>query len=196
MTAVEVDTDVPVDAGTFSTEIPPDMRGKEDEVAEDGSTLPLTTMESVPLAGGGDLLLDDIRHGPSLVVIGELPGVEAMLARVLPRSGQGSAPPVYVLLNPIPFEGTDNSDLSLATEEGTRRLIDEVSAQVATIPVPVGIDIKGGAAGEDLRSFEDIMAGTTVLAAIDEAGALEWRLTDDELVDSAEQVDEWIAANT
>jgi len=40
------------------------------------------------------------------------------------------------------------------------------------------------------------MAGTTVLAAIDEAGALEWRLTDDELVDSAEQVDEWITANT
>ena len=196
LTAVEVDTDVPVDARTFSTEIPPDLRGKEDEVAEDGSSLPLTTMESVPLAGGGDLLLDDIRHGPSLVVIGELPGVEAMLARVLPKSAQGSAPPVYVLLNPIPFEESDNSDLSLASEEGTRKLIDQVSAQVATIPVPVGIDIKGGAAGEDLRSFEDVMAGTTVLAAIDEAGALAWRLTDDELVDSAEQVDEWIAANT
>ena len=58
-------------------------------------------------------------------------------ARVLPKSAQGSAPPVYVLLNPIPFEEVDdNSDLSLASEEGTRKLIDQVSAQVATHPGP------------------------------------------------------------
>ena len=84
----------------------------------------------------------------------------------------------------------------MATEEGTKKLIDEVSAQVRDVPVPVGIDIKGGAAGEDLRSFEDLGAGTTVLAAIDESGALAWRMTDDELAQSQDQLDDWIASTT
>ncbi len=143
--------------------------------------------------------MEDIRHGPSLVVIGELPGITAMLAKVLPKTGQGKAPRVFVLLNPIPFdegEARQHHGLPLATEEGTQKLIDQVSAQVRAIPVPVGIDIKGGAAGEDLRSFEDLMAGTTVLAAIDESGALVWRMTDDELARSPGQLDDWIASTT
>ena len=37
------------------------------------------------------------------------------------------------------------------------------------------------------------MAGTTVLAAIDESGALAWRMTDDELAQSPDQLDAWIA---
>jgi hypothetical protein len=123
-----------------------------------------------------------------------------MVARVLPETGQGKAPRVFVLLNPIPFdEGAtqdQDPDLSLATDEGTKKLIDKVSAQVSKVPVPVGIDIKGGAAGEDLRSFEDLMAGTTVLAAIDESGALAFRLTDEELAASPSQLDDWIAANS
>ena len=141
----------------------------------------------------------DIRHGPSLVVIGELPGVTDMLAKVLPKTGGGKAPRVYVLLNPILFdegEPDNSTDFPLATEEGTRKLIDQMSAQVRDVPVPVGIDIKGGAAGEDLRSFEELMAGTTVLAAIDESGALAWRMTDDELAQSPDQLDAWIASTT
>jgi hypothetical protein len=196
MTAVEVEIGVPVDAGTFATDIPADMRGPEDEVGEHGEPLPLTGVDGVPLAGGGELRLDDVRSGPSLVVIGELPGVTAMLAQVLPRTARGTAPPVYVLLNPIPFEGEGvEHDLSLATEEGTRQLLDAVSAQVAGVPVPVGIDIKGGAAGEDLRSFDELMAGTTVLAGIDETGALALRLTDDDLAVSGDELDAWIAAS-
>lgn len=198
MVAVEVEPDVAVEEGTFSTEIPPGLRGAQDEEGGDGSGTPppLTATESVPRAGGGELLLANIRQGPSLVVVGELPGVTAMLARVLPETGQGTAPPVYVLLNPIPFDEPDNPDLPLATEAGTKKLIDEVSASVRDVPVLVGIDIKGGAAGEELRSFEDIMAGTTVLAAIDESGALAWRLTDDDLATSLDQLDDWIASNT
>lgn len=197
MVAVEVELDVAVEDGTFSTAIPPGMRGAQ-EAGGDGSGVPppLTATESVPRAGGGELLLEDIRQGPSLVVVGELPGVTAMLARILPRTGQGTAPPVYVLLNPIPFDEPDTSDLPLATQEGTQKLIDEVSASVGDVPVPVGIDIKGGAAGEELRSFEDIMAGTTVLAAIDASGALAWRMTDGELATSAGRLDEWIVSNT
>ena len=200
MVAQEVELGVSVDEGTFSTEIPAGLRGPEDATDDSGTPLPLTATDSVPRAGGGRLLLAVIRHGPSLVVIGELPGVTEMVARVLPETGQGKAPRVFVLLNPIPFdEGAtqdQDPDLSLATDEGTKKLIDQVSAQVSKVPVPVGIDIKGGAAGEDLRSFEDLMAGTTVLAAIDESGALAFRLTDEELAASPSQLDDWIAANS
>ena len=196
--ALEVEVGVDVDDATFSTQVPDGLRGPEDATDESGTPLPLTATDSIPLAGGGQLLMADVRHGPSLVVIGELAGVTELLATVLPRTAGGTAPRVYVLLNPIPFDegepGT-STDFPLATEEGTRKLIDTVSAQVAKVPVPVGIDIKGGAAGEDLRSFEDLMAGTTVLAAIEESGSLAWRMTDDELAGSPEQLDSWIAAN-
>lgn len=197
LVAIEVETDVAVDDGTFSTELPPGAQG-EGEGVDDGTGAPppLTATDSVPLAGGGELRLEDVRQGPSLVVIGELPGVTAMLARVLPKTQQGTAPPVYVLLNPILFDEPDSSDLPLASPEGEQKLIADVSAQVAGIPVPVGIDIKGGAAGEDLRSFEELMAGTTVLAAIDDSGALAWRMTDAELADSTEQLDTWIASTS
>jgi hypothetical protein len=196
--AVEVELGVAVDETTFSTEVPDAMRGPEDETDDSGAPLPLTGVDTVPKAGGGELHLADIRHGPSLVVIGELPGVTDMLTRVLPKTKQGSAPRVYVLLNPIPFteEEPENPDLSLATEEGTMKLIAKVSSEVAGIPVPVGIDIKGGAAGEDLRPFDDIMAGTTVLAAIDESGALAWRMNEQELAQSSDPLDNWIASTT
>lgn len=197
--AVEVDVGVDVDGATFSTEIPADLRGPEDATDGSGAPLPLTAMDSVPRAGGGELQMADIRHGPSLVVIGELPGIMAMLATLLPKTGQGKAPGVFVLLNPIPFEEgeLDNTtDFPLATDEGTKKLIDHVSAQVRNVHVPVGIDIKGGAAGEDLRSFEDLMAGTTVLAAIDASGALAFRLTDQDLAGSQGQLDDWIAAHS
>jgi len=198
LAAVDVELGVAVDDNTFSTEIPTGMRGPEDETDDSGTPLPLTAVDTVPRAGGGELHLADIRHGPSLVVIGELPGVTDLLARVLSKTDQGSAPRVYVLLNPIPFteDEPENTDLSLATEEGTRKLIAKVSSEVANVPVPVGIDIKGGAAGEDLRSFEDIMAGTTVLAAIDESGALAWRMTEEELAQSTDQLDAWIDSTT
>ena len=194
MVAVEVETDVEIDASTFSTEIP---TGSDGQQAPEGEQMgPLTSGDSVPLAGGGELRMEQIRQGPSLVVIGELPGVRAMLARLLPKTGQGTAPPVYVLLNPFPFdESEDSDDLSLATAEGRRQLIDDVSAQVRTVRVPVGIDIKGGAAGEELRPFEELMAGTTILAAIDEDGGVAWRLTDEELARSTQQLDEWVAEN-
>jgi hypothetical protein len=174
------------------------MRGPEDETDDSGAPLPLTAVDTLPKAGGGELQVADIRHGPSLVVIGELRGVTDMLTRVLPKTHEGTAPRVYVLLNPIPFteDEPENSDLSLATEEGTKKLIAKVSSEVAKIPVPVGIDIKGGAAGEDLRPFEDIMAGTSVLAAIDESGALAWRMTEQELAQSTDQLDTWIDSTT
>jgi len=198
MEAVEVELGVGVDETTFSTEIPSGMRGPEDETDDSGAPLPLTAVDTLPKAGGGELQLADIRHGPSLVVIGELRGVTDMLTRVLPKTHEGTAPRVYVLLNPIPFteDEPENSDLSLATEEGTKKLIAKVSSEVAKIPVPVGIDIKGGAAGEDLRPFEDIMAGTSVLAAIDESGALAWRMTEQELAQSTDQLDTWIDSTT
>jgi hypothetical protein len=197
--ALEVEVGADIDEGTFSTDVPAGMRGPEDATDDSGTPLPLVATDSIPLAGGGELHLADVRHGPSLVVIGELPGVTAMLATLLPKTGQGKAPHVFVLLNPITFDqGRPDSatDFPLATEEGTRKLIDTVSGQVRGVPVPVGIDIKGGAAGEDLRSFEELMAGTTVLAAIDESGSLAWRLTDDELARSSHQLDGWIAATT
>lgn len=67
-----------------------------------------------------------------------LPRVTAILEQILPKTAHGTAPPVYVLLNPIPFdEGEpDNDDVPLATEEGTKKLIEQVSAQVADIPGP------------------------------------------------------------
>ncbi len=195
--ALEVEVGVDVDGATFSTDIPQGMRGPEDATDDSGAPLPLTATDSIPLASGGELHLADVRQGPSLVVIGELPGVTAMLATLLPRTRQGTVPRVFVLLNPIAFdegEADSPTDFPLATEEGTRKLIDSVSAKVRDVPVPVGIDIKGGAAGEDLRSFEELMAGTTVLTAIDESGALAWRMTDEELARSSHQLDTWIAA--
>jgi len=196
--AVEVDAGAAVDESTFSTDIPSALRGREDAVDGSGNPLPLTATDSVPRAGGGELLLADVRHGPSLVVIGELAGVTAMLETVLSRTHAGTAPRVYVLLNPITAseEEPAEPDLSLATEEGTRKLLAKVSEQVRDVPVPVGIDIKGGAAGEDLRSFEELMAGTTVLVAIDESGARAWRMTDDELARSTDRLDAWVASNT
>jgi len=193
-----VDAGAAVDESTFSTDIPSALRGREDAVDGSGNPLPLTATDSVPRAGGGELLLADVRHGPSLVVIGELAGVTAMLETVLPRTHGGTAPRVYVLLNPITAseEEPAEPDLSLATEEGTRKLLAKVSEQVRDVPVPVGIDIKGGAAGEDLRSFEELMAGTTVLVAIDESGARAWRMTDDELARSTDRLDAWVASNT
>jgi hypothetical protein len=196
--AVEVDAGAAVDESTFSTDIPSALRGREDAVDGSGTPLPLRATDSVPRAGGGELLLADVRHGPSLVVIGELAGVTAMLETVLSRTHGGTAPRVYVLLNPITASEDESAepDLSLATEEGTRKLLAKVSEQVRDVPVPVGIDIKGGAAGEDLRSFEELMAGTTVLVAIDESGARAWRMTDDELAQSTERLDSWVASNT
>ncbi len=197
--ALEVEVGVDVDEDTFSTQSPAGMRGPEDATDDSGTPLPLLATDSVPLAGGGELNLADVRHGPSLVVIGELPGVRAMLATLMPRTSRGKAPRVFVLLNPIPFdEGAPDSptDFPLATEEGTKKLMDSVSARVHDLPVPVGIDIKGGAAGEDLRSFEELMAGTTVLAAIDESGSLAWRMTDDELARSPQPLDTWIATTS
>jgi hypothetical protein len=197
--ALEVEVGVGIDEGTFSTKIPTGMAGPEDATDGSGERLPLMATDSVPLAGGGELHLADVRHGPSLVVIGELPGVTAMLTTLLPKTSQGKAPRVFVLLNPITLdEGKPDSatEFPLATEEGTKKLLDSVSAQVSGVRVPVGIDIKGGAAGEDLRSFEELMAGTTVLAAIDESGSLAWRMTDDELARSPHQLDTWIASNT
>ena len=38
------------------------------------------------------------------------------------------------------------------------------------------------------------MAGTTALAAIDETGALAWRMTDDQLAQSPGRLDDWIAS--
>jgi hypothetical protein len=197
LVAVEVDSGAAVDEGTFSTDIPTALRGPEDAVDDSGVPLPLTATDSVPRAGGGELLLADVRHGPSLVVIGELAGVTDVLETVLPRTHGGTAPRVYVLLNPIlaSEEESADPDLSLATEEGTRRLLARVSEQVRDVPVPVGIDIKGGAAGEELRSFEELMAGTTVLVAIDEAGARAWRMTDDELTQSTDRLDSWISSD-
>ena len=198
LVAVEVDAGAAVDENTFSTDIPTALRGPEDAVDDSGTPLPLTATASVPRAGGGELLLADVRQGPSLVVIGELPGVTDMLETVLPRTDGGTAPHVYVLLNPITAseEEPADPDLSLATEEGTRKLLAKVSEQVRDVPVPVGIDIKGGAAGEELRSFEELMAGTTVLVAIDESGARAWRMTDDELTRSTDQLDTWVASTS
>ena len=122
-----------------------------------------------------------------------------MLETVLPRTHGGTSPRVYVLLNPIAYseeEQPDDPDLSLATEEGTRKLLATASEQVRDVPVPVGIDIKGGAAGEDLRSFEELMAATTVLVAIDVSGARAWRMTDDELAQSTDRLDTWVASTT
>ena len=90
--ALEVEVGVDIDEGTFSTQIPAGMRGPEDATDDSGQPLPLTATDSIPLAGGGELHMADIRHGPSLVVIGELPGVTAMLATLLPKTGQGKAP--------------------------------------------------------------------------------------------------------
>lgn len=198
LVAIEVETGARVEEDTFSTDIPQALRGPEDAVDDSGTPLPLTATDSVPRAGGGELLLADVRHGPSLVVIGELAGVTDVLATVLPRTHGGTAPRVYVLLNPITAseDEPDDPDLSLATEAGTRKLLAKVSEQVRDVPVPVGIDIKGGAAGEDLRSFEELMAGTTVLVAIDESGARAWRMTDDELAQSTDRLDDWVASNT
>ena len=156
--AVEVDADPAVDENTFATDIPSALRGPEDAVDDSGTPLPLTATDSVPRAGGGELHLADVRHGPSLVVIGELAGVTDVLGTVLPRTNGGTAPRVYVLLNPITAseEEPADPDLSLATEEGTRSCWPRRGAG-ASRPRPVGIDIKGGAAGEDLR-LEEPMA--------------------------------------
>ncbi len=61
-------------------------------------------------------------------------------------------------------------------------------------PAPVGIDIKGGAAGEEMRSFEEIMAGTTVVVGVDEQGRACLHLTDDDLAQSTRALSDWIAA--
>ena len=63
--AVEVEAGAAVDENTFSTDIPTALRGPEDAVDASGTPLPLTATDSVPRAGGGELLLADVRHGPS-----------------------------------------------------------------------------------------------------------------------------------
>ena len=72
--------------------------------------------------------------------------------------------------------------------------VDELSARAGDLGVPVGIDIKGGAAGEEMRSFEEIMAGTTVVVGVDEQGRACLHLTDDDLAQSTRALSDWIAA--
>ncbi|QGN58886.1 hypothetical protein [Nostocoides sp. HKS02] len=181
--ALEVTVGVPTDSTTFSTDLP---------ASAQRSPGPLTAVASVPKVGGGTLLMADLRKGPSLIVIGELRGLKAMLRVVLPATGNGTHPHVYGLLNAIPGP---NWKGSLLNPKDVTRFDAETSAQVGTMPVPVGIDIKGGAAGEELRSFDQIMAGTTVLAAINADGSLAWRMTDAELSNTPRKLTDWIANN-
>jgi hypothetical protein len=162
MVATEVVVGVGTDDATFSTE----LTGNETTAA------PLTAVAQVPRVGGGTLELAEVRQGPSLVVIGELDGLRAMLAVVLPMTENGSKPPVYGLLNA------------------------ETSAQAGSFTVPVGVDIKGGAAGEDLRPHVQIMSGTTVLAAINADGSLAWKMTDADLAASSQKLKDWVVATS
>jgi hypothetical protein len=179
--AIEVTVGVATSATTFSTDLPA------------GATTPgpLTNIESTPRVGGGTLLTADIRKGPSLVVIGDLKGLKAMLEAILPETGNGTRPHVYGLLSSVPAPEWKGS---LANPEDEKRFVNEVSAAAGAFPVPVGIDIKGAVAGEELRPVDQAMAGTTVLAAINADGTLAWRMTDTELASSRQKLKDWIAS--
>ncbi len=45
-----------------------------------------------------------------------------------------------------------------------------------------------------MRSFEEIMAGTTVVVGVDEQGRACLHLTDDDLAQSTRALSDWIAA--
>ena len=183
LVATSVVVGVVTDAATFSTALPASQSSQ--------SPRPFTTTVSLPRVGGGTLQLADLQKGPLLVVIGDLAGARSMLKSVSAAAEGGVLPPTFVLLDAVPPPGWKGSLLNAADE---KRLIAQVSAGAGTFTVPVGIDIKGAAAGE-LRTYEEMKAGRTVLVAIAPGGAVAWRATDLTLKASDRQLRQWLSDN-
>jgi hypothetical protein len=182
--ALEVTVGGAVDEATFSTELPANAPA---------APWPLSSVESVPKVGGGELRLADVRHGPTIVVIGDLDGLTHALTDLLPLTHDGTRPRTYGLLSAVPSEDWKGSLLNPADE---KRFVAEVSKGAGTLPVPVGIDIKGSAAGEELRSVDQLMSDTTIVVALDAGGLVAVKITEDELLTSPSALTDWIEANS
>jgi hypothetical protein len=183
LVATSVVVGVVTDASTFATSLPAAQSGS--------SPIPFTATVSLPRVGGGTLHLARLQKGPLLVVIGELAGVRRMLRSVSAAAHGGVLPPTFVLMAAVPPPGWKGSLLNAADE---KRFIHQVSASAGRFSVPVGIDIKGAAAA-DARTFEEMMAGRTVLVAITPEGGMAWRSTDLTLKASDRQLRQWLSDN-
>lgn len=181
MVATEISPDPPIDETTFSTDLPDGVVGA-----------PQLADFRLPKVGGGTLDRSDYRDGPLIVVIGEARGIRQLLDILAPVTRNGNVPPVVGMLNAVPPAGWKGT---LLNAQDVASFTKSVSKTVGTFAVPVGIDIKGAAASE-LRSYEQMQAGLSVVVAVAASGKIDLTTTDEELATSDDALRAWIAANS
>jgi hypothetical protein len=122
-----------VDADAFSTALP---AGAQD------AAHPRMDDFRLPRVGGGEVALADY-HPPLVIVAGTGPGIRTMVDRLLPLSDGGVRPQVIGMLVAIPpadWKGTLDNPRDAAAFAA------QVSQAAGQFPVPVAVDVKGGAA--------------------------------------------------
>ena len=180
LVATRISPEPHIDETTFSTELP--------DGAGNGPQLPDVRL---PQVGGGTLDLSDYRDGALIVVIGEVRGIRQLLDRLAPVTRNGTVPPVVAMLNVVPPDGWTGT---LLNAQDVAAFTKSVSKTAGTFAVPVGIDIKGAASNE-LRSYEQMQAGLSVVVAV-EGGRIDFTTTDAELATSDTALRAWIAENS
>jgi len=181
MVATEINPDPPIDEMTFSTDLP--------DGAVDG---PQLADFRLPKLGGGTLDRSDYRDTALIVVIGEAKGIRRLLDLLAPLTRNGTGPPVVAMLNAVPPAGWKGT---LLNEQDAAAFAASVSKTAGRFAVPVGIDIKGAAASE-LRSYEQMQAGISVVVAVSASGTIDFTTTDAELAASDKALRTWMAENS
>ena len=179
--ATTITLDPHIDETTFSTELP--------DGAVNG---PQLADFRLPRVGGGTLARSDYRDGALIVAIGEAKGIRRLLDLLAPVTRNGTRPPVVAMLNAVPPDGWTGT---LLNDEDVAAFIRSVSKTAGTFAVPVGIDIKGAAASE-LRSYEQMQAGLSIVVAVESGGRIDFTTTDEELAASDTALRAWIAENS
>ena len=149
--ATEVTFGPPIDAETFSTALPagaeslepPDDEGSQPPPDGPSSrNLPLDDFRLPAVGGSGYVDRASYRGKPFVVVTGSADGIRSALRRLLPMTRGGSKPAVIGFLFALPSSDWKGSLLNPADEKS---FLDSVSKTAGRFPVPVGIDVKGGA---------------------------------------------------
>jgi hypothetical protein len=151
--ATEVDPDHPVDADTFSTELP---------AGAENASQPRIEEFRLPRVGGGGELALAAYPPPLVIVVGDAAGIRKMVARLLPLTQGGVRPRVIGMLVAVPSPDWTGS---LLNPSDAASFAEEASKAAGRFPVPVGVDIKG-AAGYQISQAAGIEAGQTTPTAV------------------------------
>jgi hypothetical protein len=127
--------------------------------------------------GGGEVTLAGYRDHPLVVVAGDSAGIRQMVQRLLPMTANGTKPQVLGLLFAIPAEDWKGS---LLNPEDEKSFAESVAKSAGRFEVPVGIDIKGGAAYQitTAAGVEPFTTRTTAVGFVHSDGTLAQVTTD------------------